>query len=118
EAEVRIELPAGSYMPEFWVPPTSAATALKPAALPFPVTPLPVLPVWRSRLGKPTARIWAAGVVLSGITIAAVTLYKPVDALNQFWGPVWNSTDSIVLGVGRLGAPTPPSPANALPSAS
>ena len=90
ESEIRIDLSPGSYVPEFEIP------AAKPA--PLPLTPLVALtPRRHSRLGYVTALATAAVLLIAA-------WFKPwisQAALDRFWGPVLDSSSTVLLGVGQ-----------------
>lgn len=91
ESEIRIDLSPGSYVPEFEIP------AAKPA--PVPLTPLVVLePSRRHRTGYVTALATAAALLIG------VAWFKPwisQAALDRFWGPVLDSSSTVLLCVGQ-----------------
>ena len=110
EAEIRIELVSGSYVPQF----RHAGSPVKD--LPIPEAPeagvpaengsdkvgvLPPLPVpaiaqpHRSR--KPV--VAAAIVVLIGVAVVARTRWAAPDPVAEFWGPVWDPHNPIVICV-------------------
>ena len=95
EAELRIDLPSGSYVPEFhFVEAAPAATA--PAA----GMETRRIAEW---LGVPAAhpRMAAAafGVVLA-LGAATAGLRSTRSVLDRFWGPVWGASDSVILCLG------------------
>jgi hypothetical protein len=85
ENEIRIDLPSGSYVPEFRLPPVSKAEPVVRAA-------------WLKRRWKP--------VVLGGAVVAAaaaVVLLRPsifYSPLERFWAPVVDSSNALLLCVG------------------
>jgi hypothetical protein len=85
ENEIRIDLPSGSYVPEFHLPPVVKAPPL-------------VRAVWLKR--------WWKLVVLAGAIIAAaagVVLLRPsifYSPLERFWAPVVDSSNTLLLCVG------------------
>lgn len=78
EAEIRIDFPPGTYVPEFRMPP-------KPAV----ITPLPE-PAPAPQPRSYRSLIVVAAVVLVGI-IAATRFWSRPAAIDLFWGPVINS---------------------------
>lgn len=95
ENEIRIDLPAGSYVPEFRYP----------AARPVPV----VVPVphpdsnWRSRLQEIIRRnvlLIAIMGTVAVIGLAAAEMSIAPSAIESFWNPVWRSADSVMLAMG------------------
>jgi len=108
EQELRINLPLGSYVPEFRIPeppraPQVAApeapAALEPVIAPPVVQPIPgsVLP-W-----KPIALALAA-VIVAG----AIGWTKPwvqTTALDKFWNPVLAHNKTVLVCIGRIHDP-------------
>jgi hypothetical protein len=103
EDQIRIDLPSGSYIPEFRYPATGAA----PAAAPVPVLLQPA-PRPRARfenlLHLPVQRKWvvvaiAASVLLS-LSIGAASLGSNLTPVESFWNPVWGSGDSVMMALG------------------
>lgn len=91
ENEFRIDLPCGCYVPEFHRPPQPDLPVL-PQAAPLPVAqPRRIHPAYFAAPGL--------GVVL----ILAVWLLRPATPLDRFWGPVWNSPESVLLCIGGSG---------------
>jgi hypothetical protein len=88
ETEIRIDLLPGSYVPEF-------------AILPAKTAPIPlVVPVTRAR----RKRGWIGGLAaLAGLLIIAAWLlpWVPHTALDRFWGPVLDSSSTVLLCVGQ-----------------
>jgi hypothetical protein len=113
EAEIRIELPAGSYVPEF-LSDVPAAPAFAPSVVQT-IAADKAPPERASIFQRRTTGLWAGGVVLAAAVAAAAFLYQPADALDQFWAPIWSSTDSIMLGISGGASPQPA--AGAAPSA-
>jgi hypothetical protein len=91
---VRIELPAGTYVPEFKWEVARPAVQEKPAV---PATPAqPVVPRRRSKW------LAAAGiVVLVGVAAAVAFWTRPraTAVIDQFWSPVLSSTSPVSLCV-------------------
>jgi hypothetical protein len=104
--EVRIDLPCGSYVPEFHRPPQSERLA------PSPVEILPIIdppPVPKARPLKPA---YLAVLALPPLVWLVVWLFSatPVD---RFWRPFLDSNGSVLLCIGGKGiaeevAATPP----------
>jgi hypothetical protein len=93
-SRVRIDLPAGSYAPEFHYAVALVEKEAEPEPAPVVVEP----PRPRRR-----TRVWLAlaGVVL--LTAAGVARYtglshKP-DALTKFWKPVFESSEPLLVGI-------------------
>jgi hypothetical protein len=114
EAEIRIELPAGSYVPEFHFPEPSSLGLLQAATAQAGIPPVATVSTGiRSR----NLRLWLSAAVLTGVVLTAASLYTPKDALDQFWGPVWSSSDSVILGVSGGGNPSTRTGPDGQPSA-
>ena len=97
ESEIRIDLLAGSYVPQFRLPAgrPNLAVTVAPAELPAPsVTAKPA--VWRR--SRPAI---AAGVGMVALA-AFLTLWLagPGSAFEKFWNPVFSSSNSVLLCVG------------------
>jgi hypothetical protein len=83
--ELRIDLPAGSYVPEFGLAPVEAEPVLAPA--------------WRG--WRPRALYGAAAIGVMAMAVLGLWL-KPwvsADAFEQFWAPVWDSPGPALLVV-------------------
>ena len=79
---LRIEIPPGSYVPEF------KATAPAPAA-----------GIWR-RINLGPKR-WAAGLAALAAVAAAAWLARPQPATIRFWGPLLSSPEPITIQLGE-----------------
>ena len=91
---VRIELPAGTYIPEFrW---TTAATEAAPQDAPAPV---PVAPQKHGETRRATWR--SAAIVAAAILVLALAGWwfahgrTRASALDQFWSPVLNGSAAV-----------------------
>jgi hypothetical protein len=92
--EIRIDFPAGSYLPEFRMPEKPAVLAEPPAA---PVA-------------KPDRPV-AVAVVLAAVVILALWITRPWEsqtALDRFWAPVLSSPDPVSVYIGGYATETPP----------
>lgn len=87
EAEIRIDFPPGTYVPEFRMPP-------KPAVL----TPVPEAPPAL----RPRNFRWIAisAVVLLGVVLAGRLWNRPA-AIDLFWGPVLKSSAPVTIYMGK-----------------
>ncbi|HUB32348.1 MAG TPA: hypothetical protein VMA31_04940 [Bryobacteraceae bacterium] len=84
---IRIELPSGTYVPEFH--PWSAASAF-----PAPQNPLPEAPSARSTLWRPVAML----AVLVAAAAALWFLARPGPTiLDQFWAPVVGGKSQVLV---------------------
>src|SRR3984957_359210 len=86
-AEIRIELPSGSYAPEF------RYVAAAPEETTAPPAPAPRTSWWNSRL----ARVCGLAAVTAAIAIFAVARLTGTspngEAFRRFWEPVFKSED-------------------------
>jgi hypothetical protein len=86
QGELRIDLPSGSYVPEFHFP----AAAPSPAA-----------PIAQSASRAPSRPRWVLAAAVGVAAIAAFLLWqKPWqsrNALDRFWSPVFSSNDPVSI---------------------
>jgi len=106
ESEIRIGLPAGSYVPDFRQPVTQTIAAEQDLA-PVIVESLPeIAPSIRRRSG---AKWWYLALVAGALAIGFTVWWgsrTATTALDAFWNPVLGNSDSVLLSVGqRTGAP-------------
>jgi hypothetical protein len=104
DTEVRIEVPSGSYVPQFRLPlatPARELAYLPPAAQP-------------ARFGVRSVRTWvtaAAGAAAMIVILALGIAMKPwsagVTSLDRFWNPVLASPGPILLCTGTRRGPAP-----------
>ena len=107
--ELRIELRPGSYIPEFKLAPGQAAapsieqpTSSELAVQPITAPPVP-LPA-QSSTPNHTKRWWLA-LACAVVLVATVLLggsYLQTSAIQQFWRPVLNNRDPVLLSVGSV----------------
>jgi hypothetical protein len=98
--EIRIWLPAGSYVPEFH-PPGSRGLDPPPKV---PRISLEVLPEMAVPARKRSSAGWFYGVVCAALAIALLAWWAiptPNRALDSFWNPVLGKSDSVLLSVGQ-----------------
>jgi hypothetical protein len=93
---VRIELPLGSYSPEFRWPQPPSSELSEPIPPPQPVVSTPV----RSRRVKP----WMAGTLCLLLVVVALLVYLPVrhgaeeeSVLTRFWAPIFASPQPVLI---------------------
>jgi len=94
--EIRIDFPAGSYLPEFRMPE-------KPAVLAEPSAVQRAKPVWAVAV--------ALAVVLVVGVLVALWMARPWEsqsALDRFWAPVLSSPDPVSVYIGGYATDTPP----------
>lgn len=97
ERELKIDLPSGSYAPDFHLP--VGPVVIEPAATTKEVAAmLPVAPR--------TRRVWwiaglSALVIVSGMLVFAVFGAKPQTLVDEFWKPILRSPEPVLLCVGQ-----------------
>jgi hypothetical protein len=94
--EIRIDFPAGSYLPEFRMPEKPAVLAETTATR----RSKPVLPV-----------AVAVSLVLVAAGLLALGIFQPwktQSALDRFWAPVLTSPDPVSVYIGGYATETPP----------
>jgi hypothetical protein len=92
QADIRIDLSPGSYVPEF-----------SPTAAPEVVQVKSSAPAPAARFGSRWPR-YAVAVLIAAALLGTVSWFKPWaprTALDRFWKPVLDSTDSVLLCVGQ-----------------
>jgi hypothetical protein len=106
-SELRVDLPLGSYVPEFRFlepPPAPPEASLTPAEPPSGSKIPPV------RLWTPF-RVGAILAVLLLMGVAAADLRPHPGPVERFWGPVWETNDTVMLCISAMFDPTaPPTP--------
>jgi hypothetical protein len=107
EEELRIDLPLGSYVPEF----RFSAAKLKAAEPPLPAAvPLPREPVHEPPPVRQSASRWRTVSAVLAIALVAVTFtwlrpWVAPSALDRFWAPVITPGKSVMLCIGRVRDP-------------
>jgi hypothetical protein len=112
ETEIRIDLPLGSYLPEFHFPKSKDHLGPLPEAVIPQDEPAIIAPLAPKRIGS-HRRFVPMGLSLPklgiaiAMSLATVSLVwfgpwaRPSNALDQFWAPVLNPSVPVVLCVGR-----------------
>jgi hypothetical protein len=104
EDEIRIDLPIGSYVPEFRAP-----VAREPERAPVEPSPVEIaLPEEaRPRQRRFRAVLWSAAAVAAvAIALLAWWAVRPrVRVIDAFWNPVLGSSDAVLLSVGQREEP-------------
>jgi hypothetical protein len=93
---IRIELPSGTYVPEFHPNATAAAAPAPPLVTSAPVVPAPV-----DAAGEPryfTLVRWLVALGLAVVAAAAVWTIGRPTALDEFWAPVVKGTSPVMVG--------------------
>jgi hypothetical protein len=104
EQEIRIELPVGSYVPQFIELPLPAEAPPATKEPDHPINPAPCLPKARVRLRPPLL----ISVVLCVVVFTGVLTWWPpwirTTPLEQFWRPflAWTPPTTICVGRRRL----------------
>lgn len=99
--EVRILLPAGSYLPEFhWLSPSTAGMSSPiPEAEALPVTTTSTVQPRRAFRKWPVLALLAA--LLPVLVWAGFRITRPKSALEQFWLPVLQSPHPATITIGQ-----------------
>jgi hypothetical protein len=108
ESELRIDLPPGSYIPEFHLP--LKRTSLDVARTVVPIAPLPEVRGSTLPLGRRLAIIFLCAGVLAVGALARATWVKstaPERELDDFWAPVLGSTAPVLVCIGEPNRPIP-----------
>ncbi len=105
-AEIRIDLPSGSYIPEFHYP----VGIPRPLTLVEPPATTSLLDLVRDAAQRKRLLAAVAACLLAALAIGAAALWmaKPTP-IEQFWMPVWGSADSVMLALGMPPEYVPPS---------
>jgi len=105
--ELRIDLPLGSYVPDF--------RFLEPPPAPAELHPVVAAPAGVTRRFWTSLRAGAVLALLLLIGVAAADLRPHASPVDRFWGPVWETSDSVMLCISpvfdpaKLPVPDPPS---------
>jgi len=116
EEEIRIELPLGSYVPEFRQPPDrvdrQAAPVVAPPppvqAVPLEVAPIPVStePVAAAPKRKIVPILVGAGLaIIAAVVLISLKPWASDSALDRFWDPMLVRDKSVLLCIGRIHDP-------------
>jgi hypothetical protein len=106
EEELRIDLPLGSYVPEFRLAAIKPEPAPPVPEMPPPAVPTPAPP----ELPQPSASPWKAVSGLLAVALALLTLvwarpWQRPSALDSFWAPVLSPGKPVLLCIGRVHDP-------------
>jgi hypothetical protein len=94
--EIRIDFPAGSYLPEFRMPEKPAVLAETPGA---------------PRAKPVSGVVIGLAVVVTAAVLVALWIARPWEsqsALDRFWAPVLSSPDPVSVYIGGYATETPP----------
>lgn len=122
EASVQIDLPAGSYVPEFRYREVALAPSVAPIAppapgprpLPIEITPPPPGPPLPARRWRRVAAIGSAAAVL--VSAGAFAWRMNRSAVDKFWGPVWGNSESVMICLGGSAGAALPADADNAPT--
>jgi hypothetical protein len=103
ENEIRIDLPSGSYSPEFHLPPEKMETAVAPEQRAGVAEFLAVVPRSKkvSIRSRTSALLAIAATSLALIFGGWLAPWKQQSPVQQFWGPVLHSQASVLVCVGE-----------------
>jgi hypothetical protein len=113
EREIRIDLPSGSYIPEFRCP---AATPRPLALVEAPPAPAAIPDAAGGLLQRKHIILAIAGSLAAVIGLgAAVWVERAPTAIELFWGPVWGPGESVMMALGTPPEKIPPATPAATP---
>jgi hypothetical protein len=107
EAELRIDLPSGSYVPQFHLPhsPRPATIANDsdpvPSTQSIPTTAITGSPRPGSRLSTPLLLALACGFAALVILVVSMKPWNAKDGLDQFWGPIIEAPGPVLISIGE-----------------
>lgn len=93
EGELRIDLPCGSYVPEF-----HPGVHQKPEPVFTKVTAFLTSPA-----GRMPAYLGAAALLVLALVMVLAAWRLSGNPMERFWGPVWDSPGSLLLCIGGAG---------------
>jgi hypothetical protein len=101
EAEMRIDLPAGSYVAEFRraAPEPTERRAVTSGVLQPSLLPVPTLP-GKAVSRQMALRLTALGLVIAGAAAAVVAVRSARNPLDEFWGPMLKAPGTVLLAMG------------------
>ncbi|MBV9183410.1 MAG: hypothetical protein JO356_19075 [Acidobacteria bacterium] len=100
-SRLRIEILPGSYVPQFrWSDPSTQPSASVPVAIPLGSSP----ELTKDRLPRHWWRFagLASVALVLAVILAGLSLLKPADPIDSFWGPILSARGSVLLCVGNL----------------
>ena len=106
ETEIRIELPPGSYVPEFFFPPGVSEEPSAVAHSRAPGAPVWLAPKWRVAMWCLAGLVLSLAIVFSGTALERSRLATSRAVLDEFWGPILNSSAPAILCIGQLSVDT------------
>jgi hypothetical protein len=107
EAELRIDLPSGSYVPQFHLPhPVRPATIANDSDPIPPIQSIPttgITPTSRSgsRFSTPLLLALACGLAALAILVISMKAWSAKDGLDQFWGPILEAPGPVLISIGQ-----------------
>jgi hypothetical protein len=106
DSRLRIELPPGSYVPEFRLAGSRRTAAVEPVLVPPPRTQ-------RGKVDRRTGLVIGLAVVLAALI--AIAMWRRLDPAEQaflrFWSPFLNSGGEVTICVSPPVGPSAPAPA-------
>lgn len=118
EDEIRIDLPAGAYVPEFSFAPAASPPSPSPAS---PSVDAPANPGIAAVTLPPKRRNWILLAVAAIALCAAGFMWSrpwtPDSALDRFWSPVVNSRAPVLMCISGVLNQEPPNSTPSFPSA-
>ena len=96
ETEIRIDLPSGSYLPEFHLPSELSIGVAAPQIAPENIQPIPIAPKKKS----PLAYVLIPAACLL-IVFAGFEMWKPKPALQMLWGQILNAPAPVLIVIGE-----------------
>src|SRR5499427_1021479 len=108
ETELRIDLPAGSYVPQFHLPQPPGSTARTVTTGPVPAPAVPdTFPMPLSSAPRSRSRLIAPLLLVSAFGFAALILlvstrpWTHKGGLDQFWGPILEAPGPVLFSIGE-----------------
>lgn len=95
DGELRIELPPGSYVPEFNLPHPGTGPAVEPAPAAAPARPF--------RWGPAALGVGAVALTAMVAMVAVKSFWTPFTDLDRFWAPVVTAEGVVQICVGQSG---------------
>src|ERR1017187_3865974 len=108
--EIRIDLPSGSYIPEF----RYSVAIPRPLTLVETPAATSLLDLVRDTVQRKRVLVAVSLAVVPGIAAAIFWMAKPTP-MEQFWNPVWGSAESVMVALGMPPEPVPPTTPSAVP---
>ena len=98
ESEIRVELTSGSYTPEF----RYAAAGPRTLVLAEPPVRTKLVSQVRQWVKRRWVLLAVSAAAVSVLGIGAAELRGTPSAVENFWNPVWGSSDSVMMALGGM----------------